>query len=302
MTPAVALPWLGFGIVCISTSAIFPKLAGVPGATSGFWRFAITFVVMLVIYYARAQRGVRTGHAVNTALSPRIQKIVIAAGAVFGLDMVVWNEAILRIGSAEAMILGNAAPIWVGFLGWWILGKRPRMTFWVACALALVGLAIFVGVHSFGGGKSLTGVGLSIAAGWCYAAYLLLAQEARREADVITFLLLSSAGSAIFCLVVALVTGAPLWSFSPLIWLWLILSGLVTGVLGWWSVTVALGYMPATTVSLTLMATVPVAALMAWPIFGETITLAQVAGTALLLIAITISVKSSGVSKIESGS
>lgn len=295
MTSALALPWLILGVVCIATSAIFPKLAGVPGASSAFWRFTITFAVMLTIQYVRTHQRAKAKQSSSPALDWRTQKVLLAAGAVFGLDMVLWNEAILRIGSAEAMILGNMAPLWVGLLSWWILGKRPRAVFWLACVLAIAGLAIFVGVHTLGGGKSMAGVVLSVSAGWCYASYLLLAQQARRNVDVITFLMASSAASAIFCLVFALLTDAPLWSFPPIIWLWLALSGLITGVLGWWTVTVALGSIPATTVSLALMATVPVAALMAWPIFGETITLLQVVGTAVLLVAITISVRSTSV-------
>lgn len=291
MTPKAALPWLSVGIVCVSTSAVFPKLAAVPGATSAFWRFAVVFITLLLISQFGSKNTAMLRRQKSSAIGSRTRKVLIAAGMVFGLDMVVWNEAILRISSAEAMILGNAAPIWVGFLSWWILGKRPANTFWIACVLAIAGLMIFVGVHSFGGGKSLAGVVLSVSAGWCYAAYLLLAQEARREVDVMTFLIVSSAASAIFCLVTALITGAPLWSFTAMTWLWLILSGLVTGLLGWWTVTLALGSMPATTVSLALMATVPVSALMAWPVFGETITLVQVAGTALLLLGIAISVR-----------
>ena len=64
-TPRLAYLALAAGVFCIGWSAIFVKLAAVPGLTSAFYRSFFAAAVLLPWYFA--QRLTRTGPAVPIA-------------------------------------------------------------------------------------------------------------------------------------------------------------------------------------------------------------------------------------------
>ena len=71
--------------------------------------------------------------------------------------------------------------------------------------------------------------------------------------------------------------------FSLNTWLALVGLGLVSQLGGWLSINYALGYIPATRVSVTALAQAVVTTLVAIPLLGELPTQVQVVGGALVL-------------------
>lgn len=281
MTRAAATAWLLAAVPVTALSAILPKLAAQPGPTTGFWRFAIAcaLAVPLLGWTARSAAG--------APRSPLQWRPAVAAGVAFGVDIAVWNQALLMVPAAEAMLLGHTAPIWVGLFGWMAWGRRPNAAWWIGCALAAAGMGLFVAHRLGAGNASLAGLALCVLAGALYAAYILLAHGARSRMAVLPFLLVSQGTAAAVCAACALAMGAPLWSFGPLTWLWLAASG-VAGLAGGWAVVMALSRIPATSVSMTMLLQVPVAALLAWWIFGEALAGAQALGALAMLAAVIL--------------
>lgn len=281
MTRAAATGWLLLAVPFTALSAILPKLAAQPGPTTGFWRFAVSCCLTLPLL-AWVQRGAGAVPLRELPLRPSV-----LAGIAFGLDIAVWNQALLSVPAAEAMLLGHTAPLWVGLFGWAIWGRRPEAVFWLGCALAAAGMVLFV-AHRLGSREaSLAGLALCVLAGALYGGYILLAHAARARVAALPFLLASQATAAVVCAGSALVLDAPLGAFAPSTWGWLVASG-VAGLGGGWAVVLAMTRFSAAAVSMTMLLQVPVAALMAWWVFGEALVGAQAVGALVMLAAVVL--------------
>jgi drug/metabolite transporter (DMT)-like permease len=75
----------------------------------------------------------------------------------------------------------------------------------------------------------------------------------------------------------------PLWGYAPRSWLMLALLGLVSQFGAYLALTYALGHLPATIVSVGLLCQIPLTALLAKPLLGEPISVAQLSGGVLVL-------------------
>ena len=102
---------LGFGVLCIGLSAIFVKLAGVPGPVSAFYRVFFA-VVLLTPWWLLRRRPLP---------SRRVLLATCFGGLFFAADLVLWNSAIMLTDAGVATLLANNAPIWVGLAAWLFL-------------------------------------------------------------------------------------------------------------------------------------------------------------------------------------
>jgi len=281
--PAVP-PWrvygaLAFGIVCIGMSAIFVKWAGLPGAVSGFYRIAIAVAVLGLPFARRAAGG-------RVVRDPRVWALALLAGVFFAADLAVWNTSLLITSAANATLLGNDAPIVVGLGALLLFRERPRATYWLGLVVALVGMSLIAGWDLLS--RSPLGVGdlLAMVAGVSYGGYLLATQRIRAKMDTLSSLLIPGVAGVVLLLAFCLATRQPMWGFSQQSYLALLGVGLVSQVAGWLAINFALGHMPASIVSVTLLGQPIVTALLAVPLLGEALEGHQVIGGLITLAGI----------------
>jgi len=201
----------------------------------------------------------------------------------FALDLALYNTAILKTSAANATLLGNNSPIVVGLLSWLIFRRRPQRAFWLGLLLALVGS--FVILWADLGKHTRFGVGdlMALAAAACFAVYLLATERVRTSTSTLGFLRLAMISSTLalflmnFALGISLRVphGRTLWALLGL--------GLVSQLGGYLALTYALGHLPATVTSVSLLAQGPLTAVMATILLGEPLTSAQILGGALVL-------------------
>lgn len=270
---AAAYVALGFGVLCIGLSAIFVKLAGVPGPVSAFYRVFFA-VVLLTPWWLLRRRALP---------SRRVLLATAFGGFFFAADLVLWNSAILLTDAGVATLLANNAPIWVGLAAWLFLHERLTANFWVGLTLSMVGMVLIVGVS----GSLFTGSGLgnlmAVGASLLYAAYLLTTQRVRARMDTTTFMMLSMAVGVVLLLPICLAWDLPLTGFSPTTWGALLALGIVSQLGGWLSINYALGHIQATQVSVTLLAQAVVTTLVAIPVLGELPAPVQIVGGVMVL-------------------
>lgn len=249
-------------------SGIFVSWANAPGAVTGFYRMAVA-VLLLAPPFVRGLR--RRG-----ALPRRELLIALTGGALFAGDLVLWNTGILLSGATNPTLMGNTAPLWVGLGALLFFREQLARRFWLGLFLALSGAAIVLGLDA------LNNVGLGtffgLLAGIFYGAYFLVMQRSRRALDALTSFWLAAASAALMLLLFALVLDQPLTGYSRTTYLNFLALGLVVQILGQFSVNYALGYLPASLVSPTLLGQPVLTALLAIPLLGETLSPWQVVG------------------------
>ncbi|HEU4565113.1 MAG TPA: DMT family transporter [Gemmatimonadaceae bacterium] len=271
---------LAGGVACISWSALFTRWTGLPGAASAFWRMAIAAAVLLPLRPVIA-RG---------ATSPTRRSVMLAAlaGAFFAGDLALYNSAIMRTSAANATLLGNSAPFLVALGAWFIFGERPRPMFWGGLALAAAGSVGIVGMDLLRHPALGVGDAMAVGAGACYAAYFLTIGRGRSGMDTVTANAIGAVASVAVLLPVCLALGAPLAGYAPGTWIWLAALGIVCQVGGYFFIAYALGHLPATVTSVSLLTQAPITALLAIPFLGEHLSWWQLLGGLLVLAGVLI--------------
>lgn len=264
------------GVVCIGFSAIFTRLADVPGVVSAFYRVFIASAALVPLWLLR---GLPLPDRRTLLLS-------LVAGVLFGIDLSLWNISLFLTTAANATVLAYLAPVWVGLGTLLILKEKLRRSYWPGTALAMAGMVVIVGIDKMRAAELGLGNSLAVIASFFYAGYLLTTQVVRGKSGTIAFTTISVLASTVTLLVIALARGERLGGFSPQTWAALLALGLISHVAGWLALNYALGHVRVSTVSVSLLGQPVITAIAAIPILGETLSSNQITGSVLILVGI----------------
>lgn len=276
------LPYLAlaFGVAGLGLSAIFVKWANAPGAVSGFYRMGIAAVVMAIPFGVQARQ--------RAPLSTRHLWFAVLAGLFFAGDLATWNTAVLMTNAANATLLGNTSPFWVSFGALILFKEKLRPLFWAGLVLAMFGIVAILGedflIHPTLG----TGDLLGLLGGFFYGMFFLAAERARDKLSSLISWWVSAAISTAALLGVSVILQQSLLGYPIQTWHSLIALALVTQVGGWLAINYALGHLPASLVSPTLLAQPVITAIAAVPLLGQSLSATQIIGGLLVLAGIYI--------------
>ncbi|MGI9238134.1 MAG: DMT family transporter [Woeseiaceae bacterium] len=166
---------LFIGAALISFSPVWVKLVSVSPTTSGFYRVLIGSLALAAYLLVTRQR---------MRLPKRALLILIGASVFFALDLWFWHRSINYIGPGLATLLANFQVFIMMFAGVVLLRQVPSLTQVIAVPLALLGLAMIVGLDW----NSLPedyriGVIFGLLTAVAYAGYMLTLREARRNSQ-----------------------------------------------------------------------------------------------------------------------
>jgi drug/metabolite transporter (DMT)-like permease len=272
------------GAVSISFSGILYRLSATSPETAAFFRMAYALPILVIAVWFE-QRGRREGGA----LSRRSIYLTAGAGVLFAVDIIFWHRAVDAVGAGLATVLGNLQVVIVGVGAWLLFGERPSARAFVALPLVLAGIVLISGVltqNSYGADPAL-GAGLGIIAAFAYAFYLLIIRQVgrRRAAEPLA---ISTASTAVMCLIAGFGLGTidlvPSWPAH----LWLVLLALSAQSAGYLFIGLSLPRLPSVVTSIILLAQPVLTVLFAVLLIGETPSLGQFAGVALLLSGIAL--------------
>jgi drug/metabolite transporter (DMT)-like permease len=275
---SVLWPYLALvaGILCISWSALFVRWTDMPGPASAFYRMLIPTVVLLPTWFF--DRGPRVGF--KTLL------IIAVGGIFFALDLAFYNTSILKTSAANATLLGNNTPIFVGLFAWLIFRQRPVLSFWLGLLLAICGAGVIVSADLSRHVTLGSGDVMAVVAAACFAVYLMATERVRTTTSTTAFLRLAMISSTLFLLAINVALHVPL-RIPPGRSIWSLLGlGLVSQLGGYLALTYALGHLPATVTSVTLLSQGPLTAVMAAILLSEPLSAAQMVGGTLVLVGI----------------
>lgn len=267
------------GIVCIAWSAIFVKWTDIPGPASAFYRMLIPAAILLPTFFFDRQR-----EPVNL----RNLAIISFGGLFFALDLAFYNTSILRTSAANATLLGNNSPIFVGLLTWLVFRRRPPRAFWLGLLMAIAGGALILWADLARHAQIGVGDLMALIASACFAVYLMVTEKIRASTGTLVFLRLATISCALALLLINLAMKTPLtMPHGRTLWA-LVGLGLVSQLGGYLFLTYALGHLPATITSISLLIQGPLTAAMAAVLLGESLTLSQIFGGLLVLAGVAL--------------
>jgi drug/metabolite transporter (DMT)-like permease len=277
--PLLSYLALTAGILCIGWSAVFVRWTDIPGPASAFYRMLIPAVLLAPTWFF-GQNSAR--------IDRRAVWIISLGGIFFALDLAFYNTAILRTTAANATLFGNYSPVVVGLLTWLAFGRKPSAKFWLGLLLALFGTAAIVWTDLTAHAGFRTGDLMALAAAVFFAVYLMVTERVRSSVSTLAFLRLAMVSSTIFLLVTNLAMGISLRVPVGRSWLALLALGLITQLGGYMALTYAMGHLPATVTSVTLLLQIPLTALLAAVLLGEKLNAYEIFGGLLVLAGVAL--------------
>lgn len=270
---------LALGVVCIALSAIFTRQAQVPGTVSALYRVGVAAIVLAPLFLRNVRRGV-------VARGRRVWLLAAAAGLFFMLDVAVWNTSLFLTNVANATLLANVSPIVVGLGALLVFHERLRISYWLGLAIALCGMSVIIGHDLFTGSGLGAGDLLAMMAGFFYALYMLVIQRVRVSMDTLSSLWISTVVGTLLLLALNIALGRSMWGFTPSQYVTLFALGLISQVAGYLAINYALGHLPASIVSPTLLGQPILTALLAVPLLSESLEPRQILGGVVALLGI----------------
>jgi drug/metabolite transporter (DMT)-like permease len=270
---------LAIGIVCISFSPIFVKLAASPAITSGFYRIFIAWLCLLP--YCIMKNKLKT--------TRRALIITIAGGVVFGADIALWNISLLKISATVSTLLANLAPVWVGLMSYLFFRKKSGWLFWAGTFVAIIGMVILVGYRNVISLQFNQGILYAIAASMLYAGYIMITKGVLQHIDTLTFMFYNMLGASVFLAVIAIVRGDALAGYGAGTWGCFIGMGVLCQLIGWLTINHSLRYLESTKVSIALLGQTVIAGFLAIGLLGEVLHLKEIVGSLIVLAGIALS-------------
>ncbi|HEX7973865.1 MAG TPA: DMT family transporter [Anaerolineales bacterium] len=276
----IFLPYLalGTGILALSFSAMFVRWAEAPASIMGFYRMLFA-TLFLLPFFLHSRKGAKPiGRAILWA--------PLLGGLMTAMDHFIWNTSLGLTNVATATILNNTAPLWVGLVAWFIFKERLKGQFWTGLALALAGAVAVMGNDMLRHSTLGWGDIVALVSGLFYAGYMLVTQLGRERLNTLSYVWMTAACSSLYLLIISQLQGLPLTGYSPRTYLIFLAAALFSQVGGYLCLVYALGHLPASVVSPTMIIQPVLTALLAIPLLGEALHPIQALGGLAVLLGI----------------
>ena len=266
---------LAGAVIVLSFSPFFIRWAQAPGPVVATYRLLIAALVLTPAVIHRARRGL---------LPPLAAWRPALVGGVFtALDLGTWASSIQHTSVANATLLGNISPLWVVLFAVLVWKELIDRRFVIGVVVVLLGAFAVLGDTLSLRPDHLLGDVLALVSSVAYAGYFLATERGRARLDTVSLLWAISLVAGILLLIFCPAAGMPLLGYTPHTYLIFLLTALVSQLGGYLFMTYALGSLPASLVTPTMVASPVITSLLAIPLAGEGLSLPQVVGAVCVL-------------------
>lgn len=217
----------------------------------------------------------------------------LVGGLFTALDHYTWSLSINLTKVANATFLNNMAPLWVAMFAALVWKEKLFKSFWIGLVFTLTGAGLIFGVDLLYKPHLSAGDFIALFSSLFYGGYFLTTQLGRSKVETLPYVWSVTTISAFVLFFLNLATGQHMSGFPTSTYLIFLGSALISQTIGYFSVGYALGHLPASVVSPTMIGQPMLTALLAIPLAGEPLTLDVVAGGLLVLTGIYLVNKNS---------
>lgn len=262
-TPSRLALIMGIGLVAVSLSAIFIRLADASGVVVAAYRMLLASLLLLPWTLRSLQKS---------PLTRRNAPYALLAGLLLGLHFATWISSLSYTSVAASTSLGTTTPVWVALSSWLVLGIAPAFTALLGMLVAILGGALigFGGVAEGVNSAPLLGNALALTGAVAAAAYLLLGRAAQnRGLSLQAYVGVAYGVAALSLLPLPLLFGYGYTGYTSETYLWILLLALIPQLIGHTSYNYAVKHMDPTLVATVILLEPIGASVLALLIFSE---------------------------------
>ena len=285
-------PWiyllLAAGVMSFASSAILIRYAdSAPGLAIAALRTSIAVLIV-------APAGIRATWREWRPLKWKEVGLVLAAGTLLGLHFVSWILSVYLTSIASSVVLVSTGPIFLAALGFLVLGERLEPRVLAAIGIATAGAAILAMGESSGdvapGRNPALGNALALFAALVWSVYLLIGRVVRQRLGWFAYVFPLYAVTAVMAVAAVAVADVPLRGYDLSIYGLCALMAVFPQIVGHGSFNFAVKYFPAAFLGLLSLMEPIGASLFAVALFGEVPGELALAGMAMILVAVGLTV------------
>lgn len=274
---------LMLGVLALSTSAIFVKLADAPSSVTAFYRLLFTALALcpFLVLDRRKRAELRD-------LRPGRLGLIVLSGLLLAVHYVMWFESLRYTSVSSSTVLVALQPLFSLLFSFLLLRERPRKSAVAGCLIAIAGSAV-IGWGDFQvSAAALLGDILALAAAGVISLYFLIGQVVRREIGAVTYSVPGYFSSAAFLLLYALVRGDPLTGYAGGTWGAFLGLAFLSTIGGQFVFNLLLKNLSATAVTMGILGEPVGTCVLAFFILGERIAPQQFLGILVILAGLSV--------------
>ena len=268
-----------FGALCIAFAPIFVRLSELGPSATAFYRLLFSLPVL----WSWMALDWKTDPGGRRPASWRDYRLLALAGFFFAGDLAVWHWSIRLTSVANATLLANFAPIFVTLGAFGIFGERFSKTFLFGMVCAICGVVILLGDSTTISHRHLLGDVCGLITAVFYGGYILTVGRLRTMFSTATIMAWSGLTTCLILVPITLLSGESFVATTPGGWLVLIGLALISQVSGQGMIAYALAHLSAAFGSVALLLQPVLAAMFAWILFREGLSLFQLGGGLVVL-------------------
>ena len=269
------------GVISVSLSAIFVKLANAESGVIAFYRMFFSVLIMAPLFLWKYSHEVKK-------LMRRDWLFSSIAGVFLAFHFILWFESLQYTSVASSTVLVTLQPLFA-FIGTYLFFKEKisRKTIF-AGSIAIAG-SVCISWGDFQlSGSAFYGDLLALIACALVTAYLLFGQDVRQRLSLVTYTMIVYGVSTITLFFYVLIKEESFGPYTTIDWNWFILLAIVPNLLGHTLFNWAIKYVSTNVVSVAILFEPIGAAILAMFIFKEYLVATQIIGGLVVLLGIVL--------------
>ena len=269
------------GVLSVSLSAIFVKLANAESGVIAFYRMFFSVVIMAPLFLWKYNNEVKR-------VTKRDWLFSSIAGVFLAFHFILWFESLRYTSVASSTVLVTLQPLFA-FIGTALFFKEKiSIKTILAGGIATMG-SVCISLGDFQlSGTAFYGDLLALIACALVTAYLLFGQDVRKRLSLVTYTMIVYGISTITLFFYVVIKGESFGPYPTNDWLWFILLAIVPNLLGHTLFNWAIKYVSTNVVSVAILFEPIGAAILAMVIFKEYLVATQIIGGLVVLLGIVL--------------
>jgi len=276
-------PWIpiAIGVIAVSMSAIFVKLANADAGVIAFYRMLFSVLIMSPVFFWKYTSEIKR-------LTKRDWSFSLIAGIFLAFHFILWFESLNYTSVASSTVLVTLQPLFA-FAGTYFFFKERLSLKTIISGAIAIGGSILISWGDFRiSGSALYGDVLALIACGLVTAYLLFGQDVRQRLSLVTYTFVVYGISTITLFFYVLVKGESFGPYPADDWVWFILLAIVPNLLGHTLFNWSLKYVSTNIISIAILFEPVGAAILAFYIFDEYLITTQIIGGIIVIAGIVL--------------
>ncbi|MDO6993435.1 DMT family transporter [Brachyspira innocens] len=275
--------FLLIGVMALSASAIFVKLANAPSSIMAFYRIFISFWFIFIITMSK-----KTTREEIFSLTKKEIILGLISGVSLALHYFLWFHSLNLTSVASATVIVTLQPLFAFVAGYFFFKERYTKLAVSGFIIAVIG-SVIIGWGDFQlSGKALIGDLLSFISAGFISNYFIIGQYTRRRLSAFSWISLTYFFAFVFLGILSYIMHIPFTGYSTKTWFNILGLTLISTMLGQMVFTWLLKYFSATVISMTILGEAVGTCILGYFILHETVSLQQFVGIIVILLGIGI--------------